>query len=622
MHFGCYLWNLVVEGYELETVDNVRLNAVCVAILISIFKLSDMIGYYGLFKIRNYLSLSYLEFNLKLNSSVLYHLFSHRHSCGGVDCCGMVCTPYDVRASACYFRPLVLRHNICVPTCFSQSELKAVETSGESWNNLPKALNLLQSCSFFSKLRTVNPPHSATRLTSSLCRGNYNIWYARYKRSIYRDDCFKLPPENLLIYLADKHNICVHVHNCPSDARSVVLNERYKTSSGYIKLAADGLIVSDESRVSVVGLIHEVWAKSSSSDVSFYVSSDRELTDGEVSWAISLFLTDGDIDGFVRLDGFEYSMRYFFLNENTWGNALSFRRLGLSKVKLGRLTFAFLPYWRHSFSWFCSISENLTASSEHQFDCRNRIAITTCRPPLLSRICAVSCFTSLGYSECKTSQFLSYRQIVRFKLCNSTELFEESGGRISRFVRSAIYPNLLAHMEGNRFLELVCEQGSIQINNLITRHAVCLIGTLNPLSNLILYLRDQASWPIVFEHIGLSWQAFNADGAAVGTTGVSSSICYAELVLIHGIKQAFELSTDFVLKLNTSTSFSCILHRLRPLLCSVCSVYVRRSFGLAAFSLLVVRFRFNATDAWILEAVNLAVKNIVGVCDCELVWIC
>ncbi|MFP3038407.1 MAG: hypothetical protein ACKFIZ_00125 [Candidatus Hodgkinia cicadicola] len=43
-----------------------------------------------------------------------------------------------------------------------------------------------------------------------------------------------------------------------------------------------------------------MWTRGDSADVSFYVSSDRELTDREVSWAISSFLTDGDISDFVH----------------------------------------------------------------------------------------------------------------------------------------------------------------------------------------------------------------------------------------------------------------------------------------------------------------------------------
>ncbi|MFP3039693.1 MAG: hypothetical protein ACKESB_03115 [Candidatus Hodgkinia cicadicola] len=62
-----------------------------------------------------------------------------------------------------------------------------------------------------------------------------------------------------------------HIHNSRGfhvfGRKSVVLNERYEVSSGHIRLEADGLIMSDASRMSVVAQIHEVWVKSDSADV-------------------------------------------------------------------------------------------------------------------------------------------------------------------------------------------------------------------------------------------------------------------------------------------------------------------------------------------------------------------
>ncbi|MFP3039692.1 MAG: hypothetical protein ACKESB_03110 [Candidatus Hodgkinia cicadicola] len=51
-------------------------------------------------------------------------------------------------------------------------------------------------------------------------------------------------------------------------------------------------------------------------------------------------------------------------------------------------------------------------------------------------------------------------------------------------------------MEGNRFLELVCEHDSIQVNNLITKHVMCLIGALNPLSNPFYILETKLVSPL------------------------------------------------------------------------------------------------------------------------------
>ncbi len=115
VHFECYLWLLAAAGCEVEVITGVCTADVFVAVLVSTFRLSRVAGYFGLFRTCERMSLTYLEFELKLGSSVLYRLFSRCCDCvvGGVVCCGMVCTFYDVKLAACYFRPLVVKRGVC-----------------------------------------------------------------------------------------------------------------------------------------------------------------------------------------------------------------------------------------------------------------------------------------------------------------------------------------------------------------------------------------------------------------------------------------------------------------------------------------------------------------------------
>ncbi len=112
-------------------------------------------------------------------------------------------------------------------------------------------------------------------------------------------------------------------------------------------------------------------------------------------------------------------------------------------------------------------------------------------------VCAICRFVSLGYTEHKTSQFLDCCQIGRFKLAAPAEVFKSSHG--VRWIRSAIYPNLLARAESGSAGALVCELGSVQTGGLTTRRAVCLIGGSEALSNLVWHLGNCAIWPVVFE---------------------------------------------------------------------------------------------------------------------------
>ncbi len=126
-----------------------------------------------------------------------------------------------------------------------------------------------------------------------------------------------------------------------------------------------------------------------------------------------------------------------------------------------------------------------------------RLPAAGCRSPLLLSACAICRFVSLGYTEYKTSQFIDCYQIERFKLAVPAEVFKSSRG--VRWIRSAIYPNLLARVKSDSASVLGCELGSVQIGSLITRRAVCLIGGSEALSNLVWHLGDCAVWPVVFE---------------------------------------------------------------------------------------------------------------------------
>ncbi len=99
-------------------------------------------------------------------------------------------------------------------------------------------------------------------------------------------------------------------------------------------------------------------------------------------------------------------------------------------------------------------------------------------------------FVSLGYAEYKTSQFLDCCQIERFKAAAPAEVFKSIHG--VQWIRSAIYPNLLDRVKSDAVSALVCELGSVQISNLNTQRAVCLIGGSETLSNLVWHLGDCA----------------------------------------------------------------------------------------------------------------------------------
>lgn len=104
--------------------------------------------------------------------------------------------------------------------------------------------------------------------------------------------------ESLLSYSADKCSICVQIRGCASEVRSGVSNERYMTSSGYVKPAA-----AVKRCTSVVGQICELQSSGTSADANFSVST-------AASCSLTCFKTDGRVNSFERI------ARYVFKNEH------------------------------------------------------------------------------------------------------------------------------------------------------------------------------------------------------------------------------------------------------------------------------------------------------------------
>ncbi len=101
-----------------------------------------------------------------------------------------------------------------------------------------------------------------------------------------------------------------------------------------------------------MGQISKLWSDSDIAAARLYVSARRELQSAQLAKVISLFLLDCWIDSFAHLSCFEHATRYVFLSEYVRSCAASsltlrtidLKRLGISKVKLGKLVFARLLY--------------------------------------------------------------------------------------------------------------------------------------------------------------------------------------------------------------------------------------------------------------------------------------
>ncbi len=87
-------------------------------------------------------------------------------------------------------------------------------------------------------------------------------------------------------------------------------------------------------------------------------------------------------------------------------------------------------------------------------------------------------------------------------------------------------------------------------------------------------------------------------------------------------REGFDFAADFVLKLDDAVCVSRILYEIRCMSCAVCVVWIRRFSSFASFFLLVVRFRFNIVDVWMLEAAGSAVRKLVELCGCCQLWSC
>ncbi len=252
---------MVAAGCEVEVIAGAYTADVFVATLVSTFRLSGMVGCFGLFRICDRMSLAYSEFELKLGSSVLYRLFSrccHR-AVGGVVCCGMVCTFYDLKLAACYFRPLVVKVCSSCADATKVGALKVGEIRGGLEGVLFKVFELLRMRHVGALKAIGSKAVQLVRVDSqwnvSLRRGGYSVWCVCCKQCVFRDPCclvswfvgsgrkMSATTADSLVYLAVRYNVYVHIHDNASSLRSGVLNERYMANSGYTKMAADSLVI-------------------------------------------------------------------------------------------------------------------------------------------------------------------------------------------------------------------------------------------------------------------------------------------------------------------------------------------------------------------------------------------
>ncbi len=365
---------MVAAGCEVEAITGAYTADVFVATLVSTFRLSGMVGCFGLFRICDRMSLAYSEFELKLGSLVLYRLFSRRccRAVGGVVCCGMVCTFYDLKLAACYFRPLVVKVCSSCADATKVGVLKVGEIRGGLEGVLFKVFKLLRVRRVGALkaigLEAVQLVCVGLQWNVSLRRGGYSVWCVCCEQCVFRDFCclvswfvgsgrkLSATAADSLVYLAVRYNVYVHVHDNTSSLRSGVLNERYMANSGYTRMAADSLVIWDGNGASVVGQISKLWLDSNVAAARLYVSARCKLQFEQLAKIISLFLLDYRLGIFTHLSCFEHATRYVFLNENTQSCATSLHtlrtvdimRLGISKVKLGKLAFVCMPHWRFS----------------------------------------------------------------------------------------------------------------------------------------------------------------------------------------------------------------------------------------------------------------------------------
>ncbi|XXN13653.1 MAG: hypothetical protein AAI902_00225 [Candidatus Hodgkinia cicadicola] len=579
--------------------------------------------------------------------------FDNRLVCN-LRCDGFLATPYDLGVGTAYNR-VILRNSVCAP------ELNATDSklalSNATFSNIKlRKLELICDLRALASVRQLN--RDLVFIDSLWCvyRDPFCLlrWFINTK-NVASGNVY-----DFFLFISSVYGIFVHVNYANARLRNSVLNERLLLLSGYVNLANETVLSSNERLFSVISVLDIDWLRRESVDYNtvFVLSSNTRFNMCSIRRVLSLFVLDGSTFWYFRFRALKFKMKYLFLNSAVisanncfccgvlYSSVKLLRLAGITATNVGAIMFLKLPVWRLDLkssvdslqSWRASLGrEWLLDKMENS--CKLRVLnVTLARTYFNVLMLLRRYFNGFGFREFKTDCFL-YKQHARLFKALSFVLLHTVDNNL--FVRCSAVPNLAAQY--SRYSSAVCgvfETGKLTVN-CKAFDFFCVIGDAQIFSHLFcsVYSMFFRALPLIVETSGDDWQVLDLSLNAVCVCGKLSCLALRFYSFVKNVFY-FECRSEsnarlprtlavcvfnsiyFIVEVGITLGLRNFASKLQRYNSMLCSVRLQSSDRFVSFSLVCLSLKSFVPSFGFFNNLCLVLENFIQSNNSKLVWRC
>ncbi|AUI38865.1 Phenylalanine--tRNA ligase beta subunit [Candidatus Hodgkinia cicadicola] len=669
LHFSFVVSKLVSGGREFGCNFKRTRFASCFLCAVILCVKCSRAGWYLLLRANNEVVLAYHSSVLIAGCTVLFfpykvwysESFSNR-TVYNSRCDGFLVTPYDLGIGTVYNRVL-----FCDAVCaFEFDDMFAIElniTDSElARSNITFSNVKLRKSGLTCALRALAAVERLNRdlvfINSSWCvyRDSFCLlrWFANTKNAA-RGNVY-----DFFVFISSVYGVFIHVNYADARLRNSVVNERLLLPSGYVKLANELVLSSNERLFSIVGVLGIDWLREEkfACNTLFVISSDTRFNKSSIGRILGLFVLDSSIPRYSKFRALRLGVKYLFLNsaaigaENCFGCGALFssvkllQRTGIVATNVGAIMFLKLPVWRLDLASSIDSLQRWRASLGHKWflnELNSSRELRVLNASLIRACFNVSMslrryFNGFGFREFRTDCFV-YKQHVRlFRALSFVSLHTANN---NSFVRCSAVPNLAAqYSRHSSTVRGVYETGKLTVN-CKTFGFFCVIGDSQIFAHLFcsVYNAFFRILPLIVRSSGDDWQVLDL---SLNTVCACGKLSYLALRFYGFVKDVFYFdcrsdscdrlpqtlavyvfnSMHFIVELGITFGAHNFARRLQRFNSALCSVRLQSSNCFASFSLVILSLKSFAPSFDIFNNLCLVLENFIQSSNSQLVWRC
>ncbi|AUG34139.1 Phenylalanine--tRNA ligase beta subunit [Candidatus Hodgkinia cicadicola] len=581
-------------------------------------------------------------------------------------CDGFLVTPYDLGIGAVYNR--VLFCDIARAFEFNDTfELNKTDSepahAGVTFSNVKlRRLGLTCDVRALANVKQLNRDLVYVNSLWNVCRDSFRLlrWFVNTKNtadgSVY----------DYFLFISSVHGVFIHINYADARLRNSVANERLLLS-GYIRLANELVLSSDERLFSIIGVLDIDWLRHAAYNALFVISLDTQLNTSLIRHVLGLFVLDSSMLEYSKFRTLKLGIRYLFLNSAVIvvNNCLCCGVVCSSSVKLLRLTgivaanvgaivFLKLPVWRLDLMscvdslqcWRAGLGSKCFLNKLKRSRklrvlsaTRKKYKINKIKKTYFNDLMALRrYFNSFEFREFKTDCLLHGMQARLFAALSFVSLYTVNN---NLFVRCSAVPNLAAQY--SRCSSTVCgvyETGKLTVNCKAFEF-FCAIGDSQIFSHLFcsVYNAFFRVLPLIVRSSGDDWQVLDLSLNVVCACGKLSCLALRFYGFVKNVFY-FECRSDscnrlpqtlavyvfnsvyFIVEVGIAFGPHNFARKLQRYNSMLCSVRLQSSSCFARFSLVILSLKSFVLSSDFLNNLRLVLENLIQSDNSKLVWRC